>query len=72
MKELYEELTGRPAECELVEVDGETFYGKGYEDVDRVRADIGKLQALGWAPRHGLRATFEDAMRSYVDGQLDV
>lgn len=67
MKELYEELTGRPAPCELVEVDGREFYGAGYEDVDRVPPAIEKLKALGWEPRYDLRSTFRSSMESYLD-----
>lgn len=66
MKELYEELTGKPANCELVDVDGETFYGKGYEDVDRVPPSIEKLRALGWEPRHGAREVLGDSMAYYL------
>lgn len=69
MKDIYQELTGRPAACELVEVDGDTFYGKGYEDVDRVPPSIDKLRALGWEPRHGLSEIFTDAIEYYVDAE---
>jgi UDP-apiose/xylose synthase len=67
MCELYTELTGEAPACELVDVDGETFYGEGYEDVDRVIPNVAKLRALGWEPRHDLRETFRDAMASYLD-----
>ena len=69
MCDLYEELTGKPAPCELVEVDGETFYGIGYEDTDRVPPSIDKLRALGWEPRHGLRDIFRDAMLTYLEAK---
>lgn len=67
MIELYEELTGRPAECELVEVGGEAFYGVGYEDMDRAPPDISKLRALGWAPKKNLRTTFGETMKYYIE-----
>ncbi|MDH3471637.1 MAG: bifunctional UDP-4-keto-pentose/UDP-xylose synthase, partial [Acidimicrobiia bacterium] len=57
------------AACELVDVDGDTFYGKGYEDVDRVPPSIDKLRALGWEPRHGLSEIFTDAIEYYVDAE---
>ena len=66
MRDIYKELTSKPASCELVEVDGETFYGEGYEDVDRVPPNIDKLRALGWEPRYGLREALKDAMEFYV------
>jgi nucleoside-diphosphate-sugar epimerase len=66
MLELYEELTGRPAPSEVVEISGEEFYGAGYEDGDRLPPDISRMRQLGWVPRHGLRATIRDAMRYYL------
>jgi UDP-apiose/xylose synthase len=68
MKELYEELTGTPADNELVDIDGSEFYGPGYEDMDRVPPAISKLQALGWSPTRDLRTTFRDAIAYYVEG----
>ncbi len=67
MKELFEEMTGATPGNELVEIDGEAFYGEGYEDTNRVPPDVSKLQALGWEPRQGLRATMGDAMRYYLE-----
>ncbi len=67
MQDLYEEFTGSAPATELVEISGEEFYGEGYEDTNRVPPDVSKLQALGWEPRHDLRATVGDAMRFYVD-----
>jgi UDP-apiose/xylose synthase len=65
--DLYEEQSGLPARREFIEVDGETFYGNGYEDVDRVPPSIDKIRALGWEPRHGLRDIFGDAMAYYLE-----
>ena len=62
MMELYEELTGKKPENELVDISGEDFYGFGYEDMDRVPPDISKLRALGWEPTRGMHQTFADAM----------
>jgi UDP-apiose/xylose synthase len=59
---LYEELTGKRPENELIEISGEDFYGVGYEDMDRVPPDISKLRALGWEPTRGMRKTFVDAV----------
>ena len=39
---------------EIIEVSGEEFYGKGYEDSDRRIPDVTKLQTLlGWEPMWG-------------------
>ena len=67
MLELYEELTGGPARCEFVDVNAETFYGPGYEDMNRVPPDISKLRALGWEPHADLRTIFGDTIRYYLD-----
>jgi nucleoside-diphosphate-sugar epimerase len=67
MKGLWCEVTGTPSDCELVDITGEEFYGPGYEDHTRVTADVTKLCALGWAPRHDLRQTMTDAIRWYLD-----
>ncbi len=69
MRELYEELTGRPTRSQLVEMDGETFYGKGYEDGDRLPPDITKLRALGWSPKHDLRETVRETMTYYLTSE---
>lgn len=62
MASLYEDLTGKKPENELIEISGEDFYGVGYEDMDRVPPDITKLQRLGWEPTRGKRQTFVDAV----------
>lgn len=67
MMDLYEELVGERPRSELVEVSGETFYGAGYEDSDRLTPDISKLTSLGWQPRHDLRSTFRETMRHYLE-----
>jgi UDP-apiose/xylose synthase len=69
MCDVYAELTGRPAASAFEDIDGEAFYGEGYEDGDRLPPDVSKLRALGWAPRYGLRQTVRDAMEYYVPRQ---
>jgi nucleoside-diphosphate-sugar epimerase len=70
MKDLYQELTGIEPQNELVDIDGEEFYGRGYEDMDRVPPDISKLQALGWTPKRDLETTFRDAMAYHLDPKV--
>ena len=67
MCDVYEELTGDEPQCQLVEIDGEKFYGPGYEDTTRVVPDIGKLRALGWEPERDLHTAVIDAMWYYLD-----
>lgn len=72
MVELYEELTGKRPDNEIVEISGEEFYGVGYEDTNRVVPDISKLEALGWQPKYDLHTTFRETMASYQDASIDV
>jgi UDP-apiose/xylose synthase len=67
MTGIYEELTGETYRGEVIDISGEEFYGKGYEDMDRVPPDISKLQALGWNPTRDLRTTFEDSIQYNLD-----
>lgn len=71
MRELWTELTGEAPAGELVDIEGEAFYGPGYDDHTRVPADVGKLRDLGWEPRHGLGDTLRAVMRWYLDHHAD-
>ncbi|WP_447964893.1 bifunctional UDP-4-keto-pentose/UDP-xylose synthase [Nitrospira sp. Ecomares 2.1] len=53
---------------QIVDVSGEEFYGKGYEDSDRRIPDISKAEALiGWKPQWGLNELLESTMDYYVN-----
>lgn len=67
MCEIYEDLTGAKPQNQFVEIDGEDFYGAGYEDTNRVPPNIDKMTALGWAPQYGLEQTFRDAIEYNLD-----
>ncbi|MGI9667123.1 MAG: bifunctional UDP-4-keto-pentose/UDP-xylose synthase [Acidimicrobiia bacterium] len=67
MTEIYAELTGKQYAGEIIEIDGEEFYGEGYEDMDRVPPDVSKLGALGWEPTLDSQTIFEDAIRYHVE-----
>ena len=69
MRNLYADMTGITPHNELVEISGEEFYGKGYEDTNRVPPDISKLEALGWKPRRNLKQTFRDAIAYNLDSK---
>lgn len=69
--DLFEELTGKRPANEIVEITGEAFYGPGYEDTTRVVPDVSKLEALGWRPQHDVRATFRDAMVTYLGTEIE-
>ena len=67
MAELFEEITGKLPTSQIFDIDGEAFYGEGYEDADRLVPDIRKLGTLGWKPQRDLRTTFRDAMAYYIE-----
>jgi UDP-apiose/xylose synthase len=67
MQRLYAGLTGTTPQNELREISGEEFYGRGYEDADRVPPDVSKLEGLGWKPRRNLETTFRDAIEYNLD-----
>ena len=67
MQGLYEEITGVKRDNEIIVIDGEEFYGKGYEDMDRVPPNVDKLMALGWKPTRDLNTIFSEAIQYYVD-----
>jgi len=67
MQEIYGELTGKKPQNEFIVIDGEGFYGKGYEDMDRVPPNVDKLAALGWKPTRDLDTIFREAIKYYID-----
>lgn len=66
MIELYGELTGTAPNVTIEPIDGEVFYGVGYEDSDREPPDITRIRALGWTPRYDLRTTLRETMTYYL------
>ena len=67
MLDTFEDLSGHPSASPVVEISGEDFYGRGYEDGDRRPPDIGKMHALGWSPRYDLRTTLRETMAWYLE-----
>jgi len=67
MREIYGELTGTTPTSAIEDIDGQTFYGAGYEDCDWRIPDIGKMSALGWQPQLDLRETFRRTMAWHLD-----
>jgi len=60
---------GHRALPRLVEVDGEEFYGSGYDDSDRRIPDITKArQLLNWEPRYTLDEVVERSMEYWCNG----
>jgi UDP-apiose/xylose synthase len=69
MLAIYQEKFAKPGDKmpEIVEVDGDEFYGEGYDDSNRRIPDITKARTLlGWEPTWGLDEMLEATMRYYV------
>jgi UDP-apiose/xylose synthase len=67
MKQLYEKLASPKYAIEIVNVDSEDFYGKGYQDCDRRIPDITKAkELLGWEPKTSLEEALEKTMRGFI------
>ncbi len=67
MQNIYGDITGTTPDNEIIVIDGEDFYGKGYEDMDRVPPNVDKLMALGWKATRGNDMIFGEAIKYYVD-----
>jgi UDP-apiose/xylose synthase len=70
MRDIYKEKVINETLPAVVSVDGEEYYGKGYQDSEKRIPDIKKLNAVGWAPKHDLRKTFEISMDYYIKKRL--
>ena len=70
MRDIYNEaFNGGTNRSELIYVDGQEFYGKGFEDTERRMPNIDKLSKLGWAPKISLRELLEDTMKYTFDNR---
>lgn len=70
MRSCYAQITGDPRyrDHPIEVVDGETFYGKGYEDCDRRMPMLNRARTLlGWTPRIPLRELLLETMAYYHD-----
>ncbi|MFI7542394.1 NAD-dependent epimerase/dehydratase family protein [Actinoplanes sp. NPDC049599] len=70
MRHCYAEITGDPGyrDHPIEVIDGERFYGAGYEDCDRRMPKLDRARTLlGWTPRIGLREILLETMSSYHD-----
>ncbi|MEW6754181.1 MAG: NAD-dependent epimerase/dehydratase family protein [Candidatus Latescibacterota bacterium] len=66
MREVFEEVTGRPAASPIEDIVGAQFYGPGYQDCDWRIPNVDKIRALGWVPRLDLRQTFRETIVWYL------
>jgi UDP-apiose/xylose synthase len=70
MRRLYEKHFMKKGQKlpKLIDISGEKFYGRGYDDCDRRLPDTKKLRKLtGWKPKHSLKSLLYYSMKYYVD-----
>jgi nucleoside-diphosphate-sugar epimerase len=65
--ELYEELTCQRSSSKIVRLSAGASRCSGAGDSVGPVPDISKLRSLGWAPRHDVRSTLRDVLRSLLD-----
>jgi nucleoside-diphosphate-sugar epimerase len=51
---------------ELIDIDGEEFYGKGYDDSDRRIPILKKIEEIGWVPKYSIEDILNHSMEYYV------
>jgi UDP-4-amino-4-deoxy-L-arabinose formyltransferase/UDP-glucuronic acid dehydrogenase (UDP-4-keto-hexauronic acid decarboxylating) len=52
----------------IIDIPGEKFYGKGYDDSDRRLPDVRKIRKLlGWKAKYSLNEMLVETMQYYVD-----
>merc|ERR1719473_191316 len=71
MIDLYGDLTGKPKGTTR-DVDGVTYYGKGYEDSDlRIPSMRLVKQQLDWEPKKTLKEAMELTMKVFIEKYAD-
>lgn len=68
MIELMNEISNTNIKYDIEKIDGDTFYGPGYDDSPKRLANIDKLRNLtNWNPTINLRDTFKKSMKLTID-----
>jgi UDP-apiose/xylose synthase len=70
MREIYSERILNEILPDIISVDGEEYYGKGYQDSEKRIPVIDKLTSVGWKPKYDLRSTFEISMDYYINKRM--
>ena len=70
MRDIFtRKFDGEHGRSDIVSVDGQEFYGEGFEDTERRMPNIDKIAGLGWAPKIMLDQLLEDTMRYTWDNR---
>lgn len=69
MRQIYADKFDGQARSDIIPVDGQDFYGKGFEDTERRMPNIDKISRLGWTPKIMLQELLEDTMQYTWDNR---
>ena len=70
MRKIYREKISNEILPDIISVNGEEYYGKGYQDSEKRIPVIDKLISVGWRPKYDLRRTFEISMDYYINKRI--
>jgi UDP-apiose/xylose synthase len=71
MRKIYSRNIPSEAVPEIVSIDGEKYYGIGYQDSERRIPVIDKLVSVGWFPELDLENTFSLSMDYYIQKRIN-
>jgi UDP-apiose/xylose synthase len=66
MRKIYKRNIPSETVPEIVSIDGEKYYGSGYQDSERRIPVVDKLSSVGWSPELDLENTFSLSMDYYI------
>ena len=70
MRKIYKRNILSETVPEIVSIDGEKYYGSGYQDSERRIPVVDKLSSAGWSPEVDLKNTFSLSMDYYIQKRL--
>jgi UDP-apiose/xylose synthase len=70
MRKIYKRNIPSETVPEIISIDGDKYYGEGYQDSERRIPVIDKLKSVGWFPEISLEDTFALSMDYYIKKRL--
>ena len=71
MRNIYKRNIPSEDVPEIISIDGDEYYGDGYQDSERRIPVIDKLSSVGWSPKINLEDTFSLSMDYYIKKRLN-
>ena len=71
MRKIYKRNIPSEDVPEIVSIDGDKYYGDGYQDSERRIPVIDKLSSVDWSPKFNLKDTFSLSMDYYIKKRLN-